>query len=164
MWRFGLFLAGMSALLLPSWVALPFGVSTAAAGLYLAWVRRGGGGEARKEEGDTFHDIGPSALATFWAQNPREGAKVQKESQAHAWLDQNRAKLIKFWKEQVYDIFIRNIDRGLPAHKNTARHAEEEDLANDYDIVFKHYGYKWTSLAQAKKDIVGTWSLSAALW
>lgn len=156
MWRFGLFLAGMSALLLPSWVALPFGVSTAAAGLYLAWVRRGGRGEARKEEGDTFHDIGECARAKYYFENPQEAdAIVAKVDASKLWEDEKIQKILeKYWRQCVRDLFINDAsNRGDPSLANPILFAEHHALADQFPKFFQGNKAFWKDLKQAKKGI-----------
>ena len=157
MWPFGLFLAGMSALLLPSWVALPFGVSTAAAGLYLAWVRRGGRGEARKEEGDTFHDIGECARAKYYFENPQEADAIVIQSQAtNFWMNEkNWAALEKYYRRRVQNIFIDNFDPNLPESKNTIVYARTRKLADNFQKKYKADRVKWKNFKEEEKDING---------
>ena len=137
----------LPALLVPTWVVVPFAASTAAAGLYLVWVHRGQKKKRAGEDEEPVIDLKPSAQAQYLIQNPDKAA-------AEIFYDRNFSKMEAYWKAQASIIFAEpHLSLwNIPPEQRLSTIKIKEGL-DDFKEWLPKDEFKSRNLEDAKKEI-----------
>ena len=145
-------LASMAAVV-PTWAFAPFAVTTAAAGLYLAYTRSGSTKPIDPDE-DKIYDLGQCAYATERESDREFEVKEAKHKEALLFYSKNKGDLEKYWKQQVEKLFRGQDNEATPRLRRLdIVFSDNIRLDNDFSRRFPEEYTWWTNMNQAKKAI-----------
>ena len=145
-------LASMAAVV-PAWAFAPFAVTTAAAGLYLAYTRSGSTKPIDPDE-DKIYDLGQCAFATELERNRALNIENAEKTAAIEFYDDNKPLFISFWKQEVTNLFIgQDKDWTHPDKKLSRVILSPIELQNQFEMWFPRGATKWTDINKAKISI-----------
>ena len=93
------------AAVVPTWAFAPFAVTTAAAGLYLAYTRSGSTKPIDPDE-DKIYDLGQCAEAKETVNNPDYADEKVVAEEVKKFYKDNATQLNKYWKQRVHYWFV----------------------------------------------------------
>ena len=144
-------LASMAAVV-PAWAFAPFAVTTAAAGLYLAYTRSGSTKPIDPDE-DKIYDLGQCAEAKETVNNPDYADEKVVAEEVKKFYKDNATQLNKYWKQRVHYWFVDQDHADIPDHLRLQPYSKEEKLPDKFELYFRPEKWTWTDLNVAKADI-----------